>query len=91
MDRRLKTYPSAKPNAGSTHRAAKCGKVPEMGACEVISPIAQRDEYATVPTRMYAMSAPAGPAPPRAEPDPRKRPVPIVPATLNGGRGIKGP
>lgn len=37
------TYPSAKPKAGSTQRAAKCGKVPDMGAWEVISPRAQRE------------------------------------------------
>ena len=30
------THPTAKPNAGSTQRAAKCGNVPEMGACDVI-------------------------------------------------------
>ena len=36
-------YPTANPNAGSTQRAAKWGKEPEMGACEVISPTAQRE------------------------------------------------
>jgi hypothetical protein len=37
-------------------------------------------EYATVPTSMYARSAPRGPAPCSADPDPRNKPVPIVPA-----------
>jgi hypothetical protein len=37
-------------------------------------------EYATVPTKAYANSAPRGPAPRNAEPDPRNNPVPIVPA-----------
>lgn len=37
-------------------------------------------EYATVPTKRYAISAPTGPAPCRADPDPRNRPVPMVPA-----------
>ena len=40
---RASAYPVAKPKAGSTQRAAKWGKVPEMGAWEVISPTAQRD------------------------------------------------
>jgi hypothetical protein len=38
------------------------------------------DEYATVPTSAYAISAPSGPAPASACPEPRNRPVPIVPA-----------
>jgi hypothetical protein len=38
-------------------------------------------EYATVPTKAYANSAPRGPAPRNADPDPRNNPVPIVPAT----------
>ena len=50
-DERLRTYPSANPKAGSTHRAAKWGNVPEMGAWAVISPIAQREAYAVVPTK----------------------------------------
>ena len=45
------THPTAKPNAGSTHLAATWGKVPEMGAWEVISPSEQREAYATVPTK----------------------------------------
>ena len=37
-------------------------------------------EYATVPTKPYANNAPRGPAPCSADPDPRNKPVPIVPA-----------
>ena len=37
-------------------------------------------EYATVPTKAYASSAPRGPALCSADPDPRNKPVPIVPA-----------
>ena len=48
---RASAYPVAKPKAGSTQRAAKWGKVPEMGAWEVISPSEQREAYATVPTK----------------------------------------
>ena len=36
--------------------------------------------YATVPTRMYAIRAPAGPAVARTKPEFKKRPVPNVPA-----------
>jgi hypothetical protein len=76
----VQTDPSAKPSAGSTHREAKWGKVPDMGAWDVISPIAHKAEYATEPTIVYASSAPAGPALASADPEPRKRPVPMVPA-----------
>jgi hypothetical protein len=40
-------------------------------------------EYATEPTRAYAMRAPRGPAPLRAFPEPKKSPVPSVPAIYN--------
>jgi hypothetical protein len=76
----------------------KCGKVPEIGAKAVISPMEHNElfggvrvdtsddndectyEYATVPTKPYANNAPRGPAPCSADPDPRNRPVPTVPA-----------
>ena len=51
-----------------------------MGAWDVISPTAHKDAYAVVPTKAYAMSAPSGPAALSEWPEPRKRPVPSVPA-----------
>ena len=44
--------------------------------------------YATVPTRAYAINAPKGPAPPKACPEPRKRPVPMVPAIYARTQGV---
>lgn len=34
---------TANPKAGSTQRAEKWGKVPDIGACAVISPIEHKD------------------------------------------------
>ena len=36
---------TAKPSAGSTHRAAKCGNVPDTGAWAVISPMEHRELF----------------------------------------------
>lgn len=38
--------------------------------------------YMRVPTNAYAMRAPAGPDSAMADPDPMKRPVPIVPPSI---------
>ena len=40
----------------------------------------ETNAYDTVPTRMYAIKAPAGPAVARTKPEFKKRPVPNVPA-----------
>lgn len=47
------------------------------------------DEYATVPTRPYAIRTPRGPASASAPPEPRNRSVPIVPAIYS--TEVRGP
>ena len=42
--------------------------------------LGKTDAYATLPTRIYAIKAPAGPAVARTKPEFKKRPVPNVPA-----------
>ena len=71
----------ANPKLGSQKRDAYAVKAPEMGMYVAISPRATITEYTRVPTKAYAMSAPAGPAVDRAPPLPMKRPVPMVPPT----------
>lgn len=54
-------------------------KAPVIGMYVAISPKELITEYTIVPTIVYARRAPTGPAVAMEEPDPIKRPVPMVP------------
>lgn len=77
--RELTFQPTANPSAGSTNLAANCGIAPGRGSQVVISPRACIIIQMKTPVMVYPRKIDKGPARVKADPIPKKRPVPMVP------------